>query len=414
MKKSYYLLVVGLFLLILALVIVSPVVTTEAAVKKAPPKPTLSQIIAEVSKTFFKNSEMKKEPSKYGGSVPYSHLEESPYLKTLWEGMPFSKDYNEDRGHYYALEDVKSTKRLSPATPMTCMTCKSSNVPAAMKKYGDAYYTLPMLVYQDEFKHSIGCSDCHDLKTYKLVITRPAFVEAMKRRGIDVTKASQSQLRTYVCAQCHVEYFFDPQNGKKLTFPWDKGFDPENIYQYYEERGFADWTNPSTFVKELKAQHPEFEMFQGSTHQKAGATCADCHMPRKTVTSGKLTFTVASHQWTSPLKDMSACKKCHTKDAKFLTERVFYIQDRVKAAIDRAGEANAETLRTIKSVAAGTYDPAILAEAQKLQRESQWYWDYVAAENSIGFHNPSKAFATLNKSIELAYQARLKALEAKK
>ena len=53
-----------------------------------------------------------------------------------------------------------------------------------------------------------------------------------------------------------------------------------------------------------------------------------------------------------------------------------------------------------------------LAEARNLHREAQLRWDFVAAENSMGFHNPEEALRILAKATDLARQAELKAVLA--
>ncbi len=103
-------------------------------------------------------------------------------------------------------------------------------------------------------------------------------------------KATREEMRSYVCGQCHVEYYFEPETTR-VVFPWDKGLHPEQIYAYYTDKpkGFAgDWLHPDSHTQMLKAQ---------------------------------------------------------------------------------------------------------------------WYWDFVAAENSMGFHNPSQVMNVLDQSIDLAHQA---------
>ena len=53
------------------------------------------------------------------------HCYMQPELFINFKGMPFSKDYTEDRGHMYALEDIKESKRVGPATKGACITCKT-------------------------------------------------------------------------------------------------------------------------------------------------------------------------------------------------------------------------------------------------------------------------------------------------
>jgi nitrite reductase (cytochrome c-552) len=48
---------------------------------------------------------------------------------------------------------------------------------------------------------------------------------------------------------------------------------------------------------------------------------------------------------------------------------------------------------------------AQLTNARELLRQAQWYWDYVAASNSMGFHNSVQELHTLGQSIDLSHRA---------
>lgn len=73
----------------------------------------------------------------YGGSVPYSKLERYPVLTRLWAGYAFSIDFNEERGHYYALIDQKQTKRQQfVKQPGACANCHSAEAPKLIKEMG--------------------------------------------------------------------------------------------------------------------------------------------------------------------------------------------------------------------------------------------------------------------------------------
>jgi nitrite reductase (cytochrome c-552) len=369
--------------------------------------------------SYMRNAEMNEPVLKYGSSEKKkSRLEQFPYMVTLWQGYAFSKEYNEARGHLYVLDDViggngtDATKRIGEKTNLTCMYCKSAEVPGLIEKMGDAFYNTKLLEGDNkkQFVHPISCSDCHNPETMELRITRPALKEAMARRGFDVTKATNQEMRSLVCAQCHVEYFFNPKDANKVTFPWDKGFEPEDMFAYYQEQGFSDWKHTQTEGNMLKAQHPEFEMFQGSAHQKAGLSCADCHMPYMKEGTTK----ISSHWWTSPLRTFEqSCTTCHKESQQEMGDRILHTQDRVKEALDRAGVANEAAVKAIeKSKAVAGVDAKLLDEARALHREAQFYWDLTSAENSFGFHNPQKFLETLADSIDLARQAELKAVQA--
>jgi len=360
--------------------------------------------------SYMKNKKTDPAPLRYGGSNPVSNLDLNPYMKSLWAGMAFSKEYNEDRGHLYTIEDVTKIARVNDKTTASCMYCKSSEIPALLAKYGDKFYTTPFSQIKQEVTHPITCSDCHDPTNMELRIGRPAVVDAMKRRGIDITHATRQEMGTYVCAQCHVEYFFNPKDSGRVTFPWDKGVEPEQIYAYYQEQAFADWTHPTSGAKMLKTQHPEFELFQGSTHQANGLSCATCHMPL--IKEG--TAKISSHWWTSPLRTAEqSCGQCHGQGADQLKQRILYTQDKVKAQMDVAGKTLESAHNTIGDVAKNTKaDAKKLEEARALVREGQWYWDFIAADNSMGFHNPQKALDTLAKAIDRGNRATLAAKDA--
>lgn len=352
----------------------------------------------------------------YAGSSQFSWLERDPRQVILFAGYPFSKDYNDDRGHANAVDDVRATKRLNlddsdpKHTPATCYSCKSSDNPGLWDRLGmEAYDAMTFNEMTPNINNSIGCSNCHEAETMRLIVTNPALEEAFERQGKDWTTFTRQEMRTVVCANCHVEYYFKG-DGKYLTFPWDNGTDVESIIAYYEEAGFKDWVYPETDTPMLKAQHPEYEFFTaGSTHYNAGVSCADCHMPY--VRDGASKY--SSHDVHSPLLNPEqACGQCHT-DTGYVINRVANIQQQVANTKIGTEDAIIDAVNAIKAaVAAGNADAALLDEARKLHREAQFMWDIVSAENSTGFHNPEYALETLAKSSNLARQAQMLAAQS--
>jgi len=258
--------------------------------------------------TFQKTQDSTIE-TPYGGSVPYSKLERVPAMVRIWAGYAFSVDYNEERGHYYALIDQKRTKRQEVVKqPGACANCHAAEAPQLIAKMGwETFNLTPYKELQDKLHIGSSCADCHDPKTMALRVTRPAFVNAMKDRGVDVTKATRQEMRTYVCAQCHVEYYFKGEN-KVLTFPWSKGLSIDDIEAYYDAIGFKDWTHKETNAPMIKIQHPEFETWSSGIHAQSGVTCADCHMPY--IRQGAVK--VSDHWLRSPFTDVNrACGSCH-------------------------------------------------------------------------------------------------------
>ena len=216
----------------------------------------------------------------YGGSEPYSKLTRYPELVRLWAGYAFSKDHNEERGHFYATIDQQNTQRVKLVNqPSACINCHAAETPGLIASMGwEEFNHTPYNDLADQLHYGSSCADCHDPETMALRITRPAFVNAMSARGIDVTQATRQEMRTYVCGQCHVEYYFAGED-KILTFPWTEGLTIDDIEQYYIKTEFTDWTHAETGGRMIKVQHPEFELFSTSLHAANGVTCADCHMP---------------------------------------------------------------------------------------------------------------------------------------
>ena len=346
----------------------------------------------------------------YGGSDQFSQLENDPRQVILFAGYPFSKDYNEDRGHLNSLEDVRATQRLNEKTPGTCYSCKSSDNPRLWQEMGMAEFDKTLFSELGQhIDNPIGCANCHDAETMKLMVTNPALDEALKAQGKDWTTFTRQEMRTVVCANCHVEYYF-AGDGKYLTFPWVNGTNIDQIDAYYDGNGFKDWEYPETGTPMIKMQHPEYEMYTAdSTHYKAGVACADCHMPYTRDGAAKF----STHDVKSPLLNAeTACGACHT-DVGYVTGRVATIQKLVADTKSATEDALVAAIGALKVAAADPKaDPTLLNEARTLHRKAQVRWDFVSAENSMGFHNPEEALRILAAATDLARQAQLKAIEA--
>lgn len=348
--------------------------------------------------------------TKYGGSEKYSKLEDDPRLITLFAGYPFSLEYNEDRGHLNSLTDVREIKRVNEKTAGTCYSCKSAANPRLYEQMGMAEFDKTLFsVLGEKIDQPIGCANCHEANTMKLAVTNPALDEALQKQGKDWHSFTRQEMRSIVCANCHVEYYFSGE-GKYLTFPWENGTAIENIAAYYSELAFEDWEHPQSGADLIKMQHPDYELFSNnSTHYKAGVACADCHMPY--TRDGAVKF--STHDVKSPLLNAeAACGACHT-DVTYVTERVALIQDQVRQTMDNCEDALMAAIQAIEAAKAMTdVNADLLNEARTLHREAQLRWDFIAAENSMGFHNPEEALRILAAATNLARQAELKAFQA--
>ena len=378
--------------------------------------------------------------TKYGGrgagtsdgGPAAQKLDRDPWLKRIFAGYAFSIDYRDRRGHYYALFDQEQTRRVTDKQqPGACIQCHASNL--ALYRFagnGDVqkgFEQVSGLPYREarEMKddkgeplvqHSVACVDCHDPKTMAVRVTRPGFVAGIKalraKQGIanyDPNRdATRQEMRSFVCGQCHVEYYFKGP-GKVVTYPWANGLKVEEIEAYYEREGFTDWVHAETGTTMLKAQHPEFEVWSQGVHARAGVACADCHMPYERVGALK----VSDHWVRSPLLNLNrACQSCHAVAEKELEARVLNIQDRHHALLQRAARATTDMIDTIVAAKKEGTPEASLQTAAVQHRKAQWRLDFVAAENSMGFHAPQELARILAEVIDHARQGQLEAERA--
>jgi nitrite reductase (cytochrome c-552) len=405
---------------------------------------------AEISRTRFGGSE----------ALPEEKIKRDPWLKRLFAGYAFAIDYRDRRGHAYMLSDQEQTKRVTTKPqPGNCLHCHTSVIPTSRRLGGGdvfkGFALLGQMPYADahaevvktgssnpvaggtelrfvhvEGAHPVGCVDCHDPKLMQLRVTRPGFIIGIRalaesneptphipsierwrqsdRRGPydPNADATRQEMRSFVCGQCHVEYYCGPKTT--LFFPWREGLKVEQIertydaYRFPDGHRFYDWQHAETGAEVLKAQHPEFELWSQGIHARSGVACADCHMPYERQGAMK----VSDHWVRSPLLNVSrACQVCHPYAEAEIQARVAAIQDRTHALLERAAAAAMDMLDAIGAAKGAGAAPADLGPALELQRKAQWRLDFVAAENSMGFHAPAEAARILAESIDFARQS---------
>jgi nitrite reductase (cytochrome c-552) len=370
--------------------------------------------------------------TKYGGrgvgagdaGPAQQKLDRDPWLKRIFAGYAFALDYRDRRGHFYALFDQEQTKRVTERKqPGACIQCHASNLRlyrfAGKGDVEKGFEQVSGMAYQDArnmvddkgqalIQHSIACIDCHEPRTMALRVTRPGFINGIRalkaKQGItdyDPNRdASRQEMRAYVCGQCHVEYYFKGPN-KVVTYPWANGLRVEEIEAYYDKEGFTDWVHAETGTRVLKAQHPEFEVWNQGIHARAGVACADCHMPYQRVGALK----VSDHWVRSPLLNINrACQPCHAVPEAELQGRVLAIQDRHHDLMQRAAKATTDMLDAIVAAKKAGADEASLKAAADFHKKAQWRLDFVAAENSMGFHAPQELARILAEATDYARQ----------
>jgi len=400
--------------------------------------------------------------TQYGGSeaLPDEKIERDPWLKRLFAGYAFAIDYRDRRGHAHMLADQEQTKRVTTRPqPGNCLHCHAAVIPTYrrlgagdMFKGFAALGAMPYAAAHAEVvktgssnpvaggteprfehvegAHPVGCVDCHDPKSMHLRVTRPGFIlgiralaesaeptphlqsierwrQSDRARPYDPNlDASRQEMRSFVCGQCHVEYYCGPKTT--LFYPWNQGLKVEQIERTYDATRFPDghrfydWQHAETGAEVLKAQHPEFELWSQGIHARSGVACADCHMPYQREGAMK----VSDHWVRSPLLNVSrACQVCHPYPEAEIQARVAAIQDRTHQLLERAASAVVDMLDAIGAAKKAGASGERLEPALALQRKAQWRLDFVAAENSMGFHAPAETARILAESIDFARQA---------
>lgn len=354
--------------------------------------------------------------TKFNGSAMRDALEEDPRMVVLWAGYAFSKDYSQPRGHRWAIKDVQNTLRTGgPKTandgpqPSTCWTCKSPDVPRLMKEKGvAAFYMGKWASIGHEIVNPIGCLDCHDPISMNLRISRPALIEAYERQGKDIKKAKLQEMRSLVCAQCHVEYYFDKhkiEGAAYLTFPWDKGGTVEDMERYYDSINFSDWTHALSRTPMLKAQHPDYEIFKLGIHGQRDISCADCHMPY--ISEGAQKY--SSHHLVSPLKYIDkTCMVCHRESEETLRNNVYERQEKVYENKIKLEDLLVRLhLEAKKAWDLGATEAEMKDILQGI-RKTQWRWDFSVASHGASFHAPIEVLRIMANAIDIGSTTRVK------
>lgn len=392
--------------------------------------------------------------TRFGGhagneALPEEKLERDPWLKRMFLGYAFSIDYRDRRGHAYMLQDQEATQRLSKPQSGSCLHCHASIMPLYRKlgngdpmkgldeTYKHSYQEVNTMLHEAGQAHPVSCVDCHEPKTMALRVTRPGFIRGIQslaasdaavpalgsiiqwRKG-DRAKpydpnvdASRNEMRSYVCGQCHVEYYCSTK--MPLTFPWGKGLKVQEIEAFWKETkfidgsAFSDYSHKETGAHILKAQHPEFELWNQGIHARAGVSCADCHMPYMREGATK----ISDHWVRSPLLNINrACQTCHKVSEEEMAARVDVIQTRNYDLMQRSGTAIVALIDALVAAKAQGATPEQLAAALDFQQKAQWRLDFIAAENSMGFHAPQEAARILGEAADYARQGQLAAITA--
>lgn len=337
---------------------------------------------------------------EHDANMHHDRLAANPFRARAWAGMAFALEYNAARSHYYAQIDQRESRRTQERSqPAGCIHCHAAEAPALVAELGwDMLNAMSYNDVEERVHHGSTCADCHQPGTMALTITRPALRNALLSQGTDPDNASAQQMREYVCAQCHVEYYFRG-DGNELVFPWANGLTLGNIEGFYDAIGFSDWTHAETGAGLIKMQHPNYELHSQGPHAAADVTCVDCHMPRVQFQGSQIT----DHWIRSPLQQVQeACMNCHRGDATRLTQRTLRVQQNTDGLLADAESALSSLMDALAAAQAANPDHPALISARQAHRQAQMRWDFVDADASRGLHAPAQVTLLLMEAQQIA------------
>ncbi|MFN3504812.1 MAG: ammonia-forming cytochrome c nitrite reductase subunit c552 [Caldimicrobium sp.] len=357
--------------------------------------------------------------------------------KSAWEVL---KDLDPSSNNQKIFPPYTARTAALAANPV-CLSCKTTDLILKWAYMGDKHpkakwdRTSPVVDVARDTHRAIACFQCHDPHSTQPRVVRDALIEAVVDRGlgtypydpekskkITMTKVTFRDFRaigilnkpdaTLMCAQCHVEYNcnpgIDPKTGKAIKmddrrtnyFPWVNVLDIEKAY---DEISFRDFKHEVTEAYLIKLQHPEVETFWGSKHEKAGVTCADCHMPKVKNKQGKV-YTYHGQRSVKYVPGRTAvCVNCHKDWTPEQAEYVIQgIQNYVRGKMRKAEFWISKLIDTYALAQAVGVSEEVLAKARGYHSKAHHMWEWWTAENSDGFHNPELAIKSLSQAIQNA------------
>ncbi len=206
--------------------------------------------------------------------------------------------------------------------------------------------------------------------------------------------ATRQEMRTFVCGQCHVEYYFKGPE-KRLTYPVGQGAqgraDPGLL-----RRGRLQGLDPRGDRRRACSRRstPSSRCGTRASTRARGVACADCHMPYSGVGAHQdqrppRAQPAAQHQQ-APARPATAGRRTSSRRAS-RRSRTEHLRD----ARPGHGRARRQLIDEIKAAQdAGRRRRRARARRASSSARRSSALDFVEAENSMGFHAPQEARAS--------------------
>jgi nitrite reductase (cytochrome c-552) len=123
-------------------------------------------------------------------------------------------------------------------------------------------------------------------------------------------------------------------------------------------------------------------------------------------TEGGVKYT--DHHVQSPLLNIAnSCAVCHRWSEDEIRTRVEGIQSKTETAKLAAEDALVKAHFDVAAASQAGATPEDLTSPRKLLRQAQFRWDFISANNGMGFHSPQESMRLLGEAANLAQQARV-------
>lgn len=332
---------------------------------------------------------------------PYAWKDQYPNQFNSYIDAGYVKYSDKQPNAHGKVNTFFSGTHFSSMTPeVGCFRCHTSQFGPMVEIYGEDLISMDFETFRREVKVGVTCYSCHGNTPGEMVVANSWISEAASKGGIETSTEN------LVCAQCHslpdwgaITTNGDPSTWSMLQY----GLDPDTYWEHFQSKGVNDPVVPP--------EESEFNSYTGSIMDKAGATCADCHMSKHKDASGA---EYSGHTFQGVTENEALyenCLSCHKnstvneRKTAVATVKEEYAQRRApaQAAIDELSAA-IET-----AIASNSISDSTLKQAQQILSKATFYLNY-GSDWGDGIHimgnKPieecfDKAIATANEGLGL-------------
>ncbi len=305
--------------------------------------------------------------------------------------------------------EVRPTFHAETGGGGACLVCKTADTKTLYEEYGEDFLSMSYLDFHDKVGDFFSCYICHEDNPEEKVGATSVVVRKLAGDYFDKLAPADA-----ACGQCHNalssyirRVVSAPGDDLDNLRPYRYGTDADALMKAYMEDGgdkllFEDKDGVKYFLYN-NAQHPEVEMFQGSTHQARGLTCASCHMPKETSAAGEYTNHNSSGSVLKNETALNYCLTCHKAQGIESTEAmVTFVKDKQGELIAMHKDVQNRLDKLHGLIVEGTSDKDVDKKARELYIKAKWYKDYSDAGTQVPGTKAPMGFSTMMNYLQRA------------